>query len=337
MHQTNAGIMIFPDGLIGATGNQTAGESETLHPSCPPTRCRSAVAVTLYNEFAFVTVWDTDTLQGQIAVLALARHRARRVPLCRTSLLPNEGGFQNIQLLGYIDLARHADTDCDLREWQQRWHARRSCPSDSSSAQMMDDPAVRQAFARDDYERWVPTQGHAVVISRWEGKATLIDLSPLFQFVRTVYFGAEEESGRSRRRRTCGRTPSRSNPEMMPLVVATVAIDQADGRASRQHVATGADPNSPRRSRRGSATSRARSTSGTSVHSAPTFVRFRPKASRWSAARRSVRTSRRSHSSAAGGFNNDAVVASRGDRSIAWVHVGEQTADVVAAPHPTLG
>lgn len=51
MHETNAGIMIFPDGLVGATGNQTAGDSKP-YLELPANKVPTSVALTLYNEFA---------------------------------------------------------------------------------------------------------------------------------------------------------------------------------------------------------------------------------------------------------------------------------------------
>lgn len=323
MHQTNAGIMIFPDGLIGATGNQTAGDSKP-YIQLPANKVPSSVAVTLYNEFAFVTVWDTDTLQGQIAVLALRATEpgAFTVPYFA---LPNEGGFQNIQLLGYIDLP-DMQTPTAISANGNNGGTPGGHVIGFEFGQMMDDPAVRQAFARDDYERWVPTQGHAVVISRWEGKATFIDLSPLFQFVRTVYFGSEED-WQIAKAQDVWPYSFESNPEMMPLVVATVAIDQPTA-VRVGNMATGATGlAAPFKAWIGDLSG---AVHFWDISAFGTDVRPVPPESITLVGSAQAGENITSISLVGGwGFNNDAVVASRGDRSIAWVHVGEQTADVV--------
>ena len=60
--------MTFPDGLVGATGNQTSGGSNP-RAMLPPNKVPTSVVVTGYNELALVTVWDTETFQGQVGDL----------------------------------------------------------------------------------------------------------------------------------------------------------------------------------------------------------------------------------------------------------------------------
>jgi hypothetical protein len=323
MHQTNAGIMIFPDGLIGATGNQTAGDSKP-YLELPPNKVPTSVALTLYNEFAFVTVWDTDALQAQIAVLALraTEPAAFTVPYFA---LPNEGGFQNIQLLGYIDLPDML-TPTAISANGNNGGTPGGHVIGFEFGQMMDDPAVRQAFARDDYERWVATQGHAVVISRWEGKATFIDLSPLFQFVRSVYFGTEED-WQVAKAQDVWPYSFESNPEMMPIVVETVEIDQPTAVRVGNMATTATGLAAPFKAWIGDL-------SGAihfwDISAFGSDVRPVPPESITQVGSVQAGENITSISLVGGwGFNNDAVVASRGDRSIAWVHVGEASADVV--------
>jgi hypothetical protein len=322
MHETNAGIMIFPDGLVGATGNKTSGDSKP-YLELPRNKVPTSVALTLYNEFAFVTVWDTDTLQGQIAVLVLRADQpeAFTVPYFA---MPNEAGFENIQLLGYIDLP-DMQTPTAISANGNNGGGPGGHVIGFEFGTMMDDPAVRQGLARDDYERWVPTQGHAVVISRWEGKATFIDLSPLFQFVRKVYFGAEEDWQQAKAQDVWPYS-FETNPEMMPLVVATVAIDRPTA------VRVG---NMPDSSMGLAAPFKAwiADLSGTihlwDISAFASDTRPVPPESIVEVGTVAAGENITSISLVGGGrFNNDAVVASRGDRSVAWVHVGEQAGEV---------
>lgn len=235
MHETNAGIMIFPEGLVGATGNQTAGDTKpkTL---LPPNKVPTSVAVTLYNEIALVTIWDTDALKGEVAVFALraVEPKAFTVPYFT---LPNEGGFTNIQLLGYVELP-DMKTPTAISASGNNGSTPGGHVIGNDFGTKMDDPAVRMAFSRDDSERWVPTEGQAVVISRWEGKATFLDLTPFFQFVRKVYFGTDADWQQAKAQDVWPYSFDK-NPEMAPTVVATVPIDKP----TAVRIGNRADPN----------------------------------------------------------------------------------------------
>ena len=58
--------------------------------------------------------------------------------------------------------------------------------------------------------------GQAVIASRWENKVTFLDLRPLAQFVRNVYFGADDTKEPPQQRRTCGHSPSRMHRRQSP-------------------------------------------------------------------------------------------------------------------------
>jgi hypothetical protein len=323
MQQTNAGIMIFPDGLVGATGNQTAGDSKPYF-ELPPNKVPTSVAVTLYNEFALVTIWDTDTLQGQIAVFALRADQpeAFTVPYFA---LPNEGGFENIQLLGYVDLP-DMQTPTAISANGNNGSTPGGHTIGFEFGTMMDDPAVRQAFARDDYERWVPTQGHAVVISRWEHEATFIDLSPLFQFVRKVYFGTEEDWQLAKAQDEWPFS-FETHPEMIPLVVKTVEVPAPTA------VRVGNMPAVFTDGLEVPFKAWIADLSGTihlwDISAFASDERPVPPASIVELATVEAGENITSMSLVAGNrYNDHAVVASRGDRSIAWVSVGETSAEV---------
>lgn len=319
MHETNAGIMIFPDGLVAATGNQTAGDTKPYF-QLPPNEVPTAVSLTLFNELALVTIWDTDALAGKIAVFALraVQPAAFSVPYFA---LPNEGGFTNIQLLGYVELP-DMKTPTGISANGNNGGTPGGHAIGNEFGGMMDDPAVRQAFARDDYERWVPTKGHAVAISRWEGKATFIDLTPLFQFVRKVYFGAEEDWQLAKNQEVWPFS-FESNPEMAPQVVATLDVDKP------AVVRVGNMPdNSPGLGQPFKAW----------IADQPGTLHFfditafandpRPVPPESITLLASLEVGETLTSMSLLGWNNDAVVASRGDRSVAWVHVGETEATV---------
>jgi len=218
MRQTNGGILIFPDGLVGATGNQTAGGSQPLF-ELPPNKVPTAVALTSYNEFALVTVWDTEALAGQVAVFAL---RADSPPAFSIPYfaLPNEAGFQAIHFMGFVDLPEIAAPTAIAVSGNNG-----STPGGHAIGnefrELATDPALRQAFARNDGERWVADSGQAVVLSRWEDKVTFIDMRPLFQFVRAAYFTSSERFREASAQDAWPYTFD-NTPEATPVVVTTL-------------------------------------------------------------------------------------------------------------------
>jgi hypothetical protein len=221
MVETNGGILVFANGLIGATGNQTSG---TTYPYArlPPHKIPTAVALSGYNEFAFVSVMDTEHMRGQVAVFALRslKPEAFSIPYFA---LPNEAGFVGIHLMGFVDLpeliAPTAIAVSGNNGGTPGGHAIGNEFSD------LRDPAKRAAFSRDDDERWVANSGQAVVLSKWENAITFLDLRPLFQFVRSAYFGSEETFNRS-----VATDPwpydFDSHPEALPVVVRTLSVQR---------------------------------------------------------------------------------------------------------------
>lgn len=226
MHETNAGITIFPDGLVGATGNQTAGDTKPYF-QLPANKVPTAVAVSTYNEFAFVTLWDTDAIKGQIAVFALRADKPQAFSV-HYFALPNEGGFSAIHLMGYIDLPDMVAPTAVAVSGDNG-----STPgghvigfefgnTGDPTKNIITSATARSAFARADYERWVPLTGQLVVASRWEGKLSFIDLKPLAAFVRDVYFGADDVKRQSAAAQDVWPFTFASNPEATPLVAATL-------------------------------------------------------------------------------------------------------------------
>jgi hypothetical protein len=229
LYETNGGILTFPDGLVGATGNQTSGGSNPYF-ELPSNKVPTAVAVTGYNELALVTVWDTDALAGQVAVFALRADSpgAFSVPYFA---LPNEAGFKAIHLLGYVDLpgmsTPTAISALGNNGSTPGGHAigNEFANATDPTKNIATNAAARMAFGRDDYERWVPTSGHAVVASRWENKVAVLDLRPLFQFVRSVYFTTQEKFEASKGQDQWAYT-FETSPEALPVVVTTVMVPE---------------------------------------------------------------------------------------------------------------
>jgi hypothetical protein len=225
--ETNAGIMIFPDGLVGATGNQTSGDSKPFF-ELPHNRVPTAVAMTTYNEFALVTVWNTDTMKGEVAVFALRADTPEAFSIPYFAL-PNEGGFKAIHLMGYVELPDMATPTAIAVSGDNGNTPGGHVPGFEYGSQtdptknIMTSAEARNALSREDYERRVPMAGQAIVLSRWENEVTFLDLRPLAQFVRSVYFGPDDAKRQSAAAKDAWPFTFDNAPEAVPLVVTTLS------------------------------------------------------------------------------------------------------------------
>lgn len=226
--ETNAGIMIFPDGLLGATGNQTAGDTKPFF-QFPANKVPTAVAISTYNEFAFVTIWDTDAIAAQIAVFALRADKPEAFSIPYFAL-PNEAGFSAIHLMGYIDLPDMLTPTAIAVSGDNGNTPGGHVPGfefgnqNDPEQNIMTSQAARDGLSREDYERRVPMAGQIVVASRWEDRVTLLDMRPLAQFVRDVYFGPDDAKRQSAAARDVWPFTFATSPEAMPVVVTTLSI-----------------------------------------------------------------------------------------------------------------
>jgi hypothetical protein len=225
--ETNAGIMIFPDGLVGATGNQTSGDSKPYF-ELPPNKVPTAVAVTTYNEFAFVTVWDTDAVKAQVAVFALRADTPEAFSIPYFAL-PNEGGFKAIHLMGYVDLEGMSTPTAIAVSGDNGNTPGGHVPGFEYGSQtdptknIMTSADARSGLSREDSERRVPMAGQAIIASRWENEVTFLDLRPLAQFVRNVYFGADDAKRQSAAAKDVWPFTFDDAPEAKPVVVTTLS------------------------------------------------------------------------------------------------------------------
>jgi hypothetical protein len=242
--ETGDGVVIFSNGLVGTTGTQTSGSS---HPTAqlPAHKVPTAVSVTNYNELALVTVWDTKELKGQVAVFALRAGKPEAFSI-HLFAAPNEGGFDAIQLLGYVDLpgmktptsisATGNNTGRDGHPWVDD-------PSNPHAYQgvgtIFADLSWDGMLANSALYVWVSdpksgpglfgNAGGAMIASAWEDEVVFLDLAPLFTFVRKVYvdpIANKTDQALYTQATAAGPWPFdfTTNPEMMPKVVATISV-----------------------------------------------------------------------------------------------------------------
>ncbi len=169
-------VMAFSSGVIATAGTSTAqgGTCTKLPASYVPT----AVSVTPGNEFALVTVWDTDKVRGRVAVIALGGTPGQ-YPSSWPKVypgLPNPGHFSFAKPLGYIDLDAKAPTSVA----SGTDFAAKSVTREESS---LDTP-----LARTTHENALASTGFVAVASKEEKLVEWIDLTPLLTGMKDTYF-----------------------------------------------------------------------------------------------------------------------------------------------------
>jgi hypothetical protein len=189
----NEALVLYRDGLLGVAGTQTSREWwERPYPGIlfPGHKVPTSIAVTTGNEFALVTVWDTQTLRGQLAVVAL---EAKWLPFHTWPYmaLPNQGSWSDMKLLGYIDLPMAAPTS--VAAASNGWWDGPSQTSGLVLSQIdLANDGVRAGILGGDsqWSMMVANKGYAIVASKFDNKAVIVDLSPLFEYVRQSYLSS---------------------------------------------------------------------------------------------------------------------------------------------------
>jgi hypothetical protein len=227
----NSALMVFRSGLIGTAGTATS-QSNAAFTLLPRTKVPTAISLTSQNEFALVTVWDTEKLKGQVAVIALGSfHKEGLMALYDWQAphpgLMNVGGFTTLKIIGYLDLPIATPTAVSaasnrMGDWAHL---------DGKNAELckfdLAQQGMRDRFATGENAKVPSTCGYAVVTSRYENKAVFIDLQPLFQYMGAMYFTSEENY-----RKTLDQGPEpkqwpftfETEPRQKPVPIAVVPV-----------------------------------------------------------------------------------------------------------------
>lgn len=209
---TNDGIAIFADGTVATAGTATSGSLGALY-RFPEHLKPSAVAVTTNNEFVLVTLWNTQEVRGELALLSV-RGPSPGAHTWWYHGMFNAGGVRELKLLGTIALPFATPTSVSAvttRGWTNPNDANgRSMPAVAftgpdkvtmedrcyTSADQIPDPnkavPIDSFVAEGWLEHLVARKGYAIVSSQWEDKVAFIDLRPLLEYYHSMYFGSEE-------------------------------------------------------------------------------------------------------------------------------------------------
>jgi hypothetical protein len=230
----NCGVIIFSSGLVGTAGTCTGHGSDPTF-QFPPEKLLTGVSVTNKNEFALITLHDTKLHKGQVAILALESsgrvskfaHEWRDDYPC----LPNVAVFTRIKLLGYLDLPgiEFPTAVCAVGNH----YGGRVNGLDGNAGVLrtfnLAEQRFRDMFYKGSNAQYSSSAGFAVVTGKYEGKAAFIDLQPLFERVRQMYFTSEENFKKTR---DLGPEPGQwpytfeADPSWKPPVVCVIDVDR---------------------------------------------------------------------------------------------------------------
>jgi hypothetical protein len=191
--QQNEQLMLYRDGLFAVAGTQTSrASSERPYPGFkfPPHKVPRALAVTTSNEFALVAVWDTDRHQGQLAVVAL---EGKYLPFHTWPYMamPNQGSFSDFKLLGYVDLPMAAP-DSVAAASNGLWMGPSSTNDKVLSQINLAEEGTRKLLYDGAWQFVVAKNGYAIVASSEDNRVAIVDLTPLFGYVRDSYLKSED-------------------------------------------------------------------------------------------------------------------------------------------------
>ncbi|HYP18032.1 MAG TPA: hypothetical protein VEQ65_12545 [Opitutus sp.] len=232
--QCSEALVIYRDGYLGVAGTQTSRTgSERPYPGFvfPANKVPTNIALTTSNEFALVTIWDTDTKKGQLAVIAL-EGKYLKFHTWPYMGMPNQGSWSAFKLLGYIDLpmAMPSSVAAASNGW---W----SGPSQTGNLVLSQIKLTNETHRKNIYSgAWngvVAKGGYAIVASKFDNMVAVVDLSPLFSYVRESYLSSATSYSQTIAARGTG--PSNFpqafsvNPAIAPKVVwqSTVAQPNA--------------------------------------------------------------------------------------------------------------
>ena len=237
-------VVAYQNGLLATgIGSNTAQNRYSI--KLPANKVPTGIAQTNASEFALVTVWDTTAMKGQIAVVAMAG-LANGATVASPDIgdvgwgewgrvhpgLRNRGNIGYMKVLGYVDLpdSMRAPTEITATTGWNPWSGR---PVDAAGNLVseykipLENETNRQTFISGKNTNAYAKGGMAIVVSKSEKRAAFIDLKPLFDYYRTMYFGSKADFDKTA---SVGAADNQwpyafsQAPQSMPTVVQTVDL-----------------------------------------------------------------------------------------------------------------
>ena len=186
--------MVFQTGQVACGEGGNTGEDFYYFKPFPTNFVPTAASVTNNGEFLLVTGWNTDSYQGQLAVIAIGSSKpintfwgyewAETYPGFRNYSLPVFS-----KLLGIVDLQGMAAPTAVEAVGNWVYYPGAFLPGSRSPGQFaLSDETNWQCFANGPCAGLLDTKGFALVASRYERKVLMLDLTALFETIRAGMF-----------------------------------------------------------------------------------------------------------------------------------------------------
>ena len=240
---SNFGVIVFSSGFISVAGTCTSHSSDPFI-QLPKNKIPTAISVTNKSEFALVSVIDVEKNKGQVAVISLSSS-GKKTGFAHEWKddypgLPNVAVFTGMKLLGYIDIPG-MNLPTSICAVGDNTTARLN-GKDGNQAMLssfdFNDPGTRDGFYKGGNAAYCPRTGFAVVGSKYENKVAFIDLQPMIQKFREMYFTTTENFKKSRE---MGPEPKQwpytfeQEPTMKPVVVKVMDHPQPTAVLATMH------------------------------------------------------------------------------------------------------
>lgn len=222
----NGGAVLWANGLINFCFTQT-GQGQTLaRPfKLPPNKVPTDIALTSNNELLLVTLNDTTTNKGQVAIFMMEGKGIPVHTFVQMGLF-NQASFSDLVLLGYVDLpvkgSMRISAACN-----GKW----SGPSETNGktlGQLSLTGSDRNNLYSGSWQKVIAENGYFVVTSRDENKLAMYDLSPLFHYIKESWLSSDASFATTTASRTAGTWPQtfEQNPGLLPVLVATQEVEK---------------------------------------------------------------------------------------------------------------
>jgi hypothetical protein len=224
--QQNEALVLYRGGYLAVAGTQTSRASgERPYPGFkfPANKVPTAIAITTANEFALVTIWDTSAKKGQLAVIAL---EGKYLPFHTWPYMgmPNQGSWSAFKLLGYVDLPMIMPSSVSAAS--NGWW---SGPSQTNGLVLSQIDLSNNTYRTNVYSgAWsaiVAKGGYAIVASKFEDKAVMVDLSPLFSYMRESYLSSASSFSATKSARGMGDSQFPQAFSVRPSIRPTVKLE----------------------------------------------------------------------------------------------------------------